>query len=297
MLINQELLRTFLVAAETETFGEAARRRHVTKSAISQQIKALEGQLGTALFERVGRHARLTGAGQRLAEVLRPHLEAIDDALATVRATGREVEGEIRIGAPRPFARHWLRPRLVGLLAEHPRLQATVVFGTPTQLERQLVERGLDLALLVRSTELPTLEVTPVYTETFMAHAAPTYLREHGTPATLDELAEHRFIVFDDDLPMHAPWWRATFGPRAGLRGEVVARIASLDEMLALAEAGLGIAVLPDYVTAPARERGTVRALGLGAKRPPARNRITLAWRRSVVPTATFEAVREALGR
>lgn len=297
MLNNQELLRTFLAAADTETFGEAARRRHVTKSAISQQLKSLEEQLGTALFERVGRRARLTPAGRTLADAVRPHLEAIDDALVAVSGAGRAVHGEVSIGSPRPFARLWLRPRLTRLLAEHPRLNARVVFGTPTELERQLVERRLDLAIMVRPPEQPTLRSVPIYTETFLAHAAPTYLRQHGAPTTIEELDAHRFIVFDDDLPMHEPWWRATFGRRAKLRGQIVIRIASLPEMLALAESGLGIAVLPDYLTERARLGGTLRELRLGSGRPPARNRIALAWRQSTVPTATFEAVKAALER
>lgn len=295
MLNNQEILRTFIAAADTETFGEAARRRHVTKSAISQQIKGLEEQLGTALFERVGRRARLTPAGRTLADAVRPHLEAIDDALAAVSDAGRAVDGEVSIGSPRPFARLWLRPRLTRLLVEHPRLRATVEFGTPTELERRLAERRLDLAIMVRATELPTLKSVPIYTETFLAHAAPSYLQRHGVPTTLEELDAHRFIVFDDDLPMHESWWRAAFGRRAKLRGQIVVRIASLPEMLALAESGLGIAVLPDYLTERARLGGTLRELRLGAGRTPARSRIFLAWRRSTVPTATFEAVRAAL--
>lgn len=221
----------------------------------------------------------------------------IDDALSAVSVAGREVDGEIRIGSPRPFARLWLRTRLVRLMREHPRLWARVVFGTPTELEQRLAERDVDLAVLVRPTELPTLETTPIHTEVFLAHAAPSYLREHGLPTTLGELHDHRFIVFDDDLPMHAPWWRATFGRRARARGEIVARVASLVEMLALCEAGLGIAVLPAYLTERARMSGTVRELRIGSRRTSARNRISLAWRRSVVATATFEACREALSR
>lgn len=297
MLINQELLRTFVIAAGSATFGEAARRRHVTKSAISQQIKALEAQLGLPLFERVGRHARLTEAGRGLAQTLGRCLQDIDDALEAAVAGSRGVEGEIRIGAPRPFCRAWLRPRLARLLAEHPGLRATVAFGSPTELERGLVERALDLAVLVREAELPGVETAHVFTETFAAYASPWYLRARGRPTTAEGFSTHRLIVFDDDLPMHAPWWRATFGPRAARRGEIVARVASLDEMLALAEAGLGIAVLPSYFAAESLARGRVVELQVPTRRAPARNRIHLAWRRSAVPTARLETVREGLLR
>jgi DNA-binding transcriptional LysR family regulator len=148
MSINQELLRTFVAAAESESFSRAAERRHVTKAAVSQQIKALEGQLGVVLFERSGGHARVTESGRALAGVLRRQFEVIDDAIAAVASSQRGVAGEVRVGTPGPFTRLWLRPRLSRLLQAHEALRVTVVFGTPRDLERRLAERELDLLIL-----------------------------------------------------------------------------------------------------------------------------------------------------
>jgi DNA-binding transcriptional LysR family regulator len=297
LLINLELLRTFVVAADAPTFSAAARALFVTKSAVSQQIKTLETQLGVELFERIGRRVQVTHAGARLASSLRRELQAIDEALEAVVSEKREVKGEVRIGAPRPFARVWLRPRLARLLTAHAELQAQVSFGTPSELETMLVGSALDLAIVARKPTSALLEARPIFTEVFEAYASRGYLRAYGTPATAADFAAHKWIAYDEDRPMQSVWWRATFAG-APARGEMVCHVASLDEMLALAQAGVGIAVLPTYFVHPPTTEGAqalqpIRPKGRASGR--ARNAIYLAWRRNAVATARFVAAREAL--
>jgi LysR family glycine cleavage system transcriptional activator len=297
VLTNLELLRTFLVAADAQTFREAAARRHVTRSAVSQQIKQLEDQLGVALFERAGRRALLTESGKALAEALRSSFETIDEAIAAVASGHRDVSGEVTVGAPGPFTRLWLRPRIVRLLKAHGGLRLVVSFGTPRELERRLADRALDLVILVRPVELPGINAVPIFTETFRAYAAPSYLKSSALPRNVADLQGHRFIVYDADLPMHGPWWRAKFGGRTPFRGKVVCRTASLYEMLALAEEGIGIVVLPDYFAGEAARRGTIVELPSvpGSRPSTATNKILLASRQNVVPTARFRIVHDGL--
>jgi DNA-binding transcriptional LysR family regulator len=299
VLINLELLRTFVAAAKTHTFREAGASRHVTASAISQQVKALESQLGIVLFERTGKFAHVTEDGRRLAEQLKISFDTVDEALERAVSSHREVAGPVRIGAPRPFGRVWLRPRLVGLLRKHPLLELHIAFGVPTKLERKLVDRELDLVILVRAARLEGVETEPIYTEQFGAWAAPSYMSANGPLASPEDVRRHRFIVFDDDLPMHSVWWRAMFGPDAEFRGPIACRVASLDEMLALAVEGLGIAVLPDYFVRESADGKDLVEVDAECRpsRRPATNAIFLAWRRRGVPTARFLAVRDALLR
>lgn len=298
---NLELLRTFIVAEATPTLSAAAAARHVTKSAVSQQLKTLESQLGVVLFEKVGRNVRPTEAARSLASTLRTAFAAIDDSVEAARELQGAIRGDVRIGAPRPFARVWLRPRLAELLRVHRELVLDVAFGVPTDLERALGAGELDLAVLVRAPERAAIETAPLFVETFEAVASPGYLKAHGTPRSAEDFAGHRVIVFDRDLPMHAAWWRATFGGRAEPRGAIACRVASLDEMLGLAAAGVGIAVLPDYFVADAIAAGEVTpvrphaAKAKGSSSARARNAIVLAWRREVVGTARVRAVRDAL--
>lgn len=282
--VSWELLRTFVAVTEARTFGDAADMLGVTVSAISQQIKSLEAQLSLPLFERVGRNARLTPDGKQLAERLKPLQQNILQALDELHQRHNLVEGELAVGSPRTFGAKWLRPRLQKLLKAHPQLCVTVAFDVPSVLEARLLEGALDICILVRPTELPGLVSKPIATETFIAVCSPGYFRE------VRELENARYIVFDDDLPMHQVWWRAQFGRKSQLRPRIAAKVASLDEMRALAESGLGIAILPDYFVADMRGLAHIKTSA-----SPAKNTLFLCWRASQVETARFLAVREAL--
>jgi DNA-binding transcriptional LysR family regulator len=289
--VSLDLLRTFIVVGSSRTFAEAARELRVSVSAISQQIRALEGQLATPLFARVGRRAVITDAGRRLHQELLPELQRIDHAVTHAIADHHEVRGDVKLGAPRPFARHWLRPRFPGLLAAHPDLTLTVTFDVPSALEHALLDGTLDLAVLTRPADDPGVDSVALFVERFVCVASAAYLARAGRPRSEEEFRAHRFIVFDDDLPMHAPWWRATFGRRKVPASSVVCRVASLDEMQALARAGVGLCVLPSYLVDG--DSALVVVDPRGSR--PATSSIFLAWRRGSVDTARRVAVASAL--
>jgi DNA-binding transcriptional LysR family regulator len=300
MLINYELLRTFLSAAAAGSFRQAAAQRFVTISAVSQQIKTLETQMGLLLFARLGRRVALTDEGAALAAALRPAFAHIDDALDGTQRSRRSLAGLIRVGAPRTFGRYWVRPRLARLLKGHPQLSLRLEFEVPSLLERRLSEGHLDVAVLARRPELATTEARVIAVERFEAVAARSYLRRWGKPTQLADFQAHRYGVFDPDLAMHGPWWRAWFGARAPLPAQIVAEVPSLDELLALAVAGVCITVLPAYLTTELVRAGRLERItpALPAARGRARgasNEIYLAWRRGAVASARLTALRAAL--
>lgn len=288
--VNLERLQTFVVAARSTTFAEAARQRGVSVSAVSQQVRALEGELGQALFERVGRRVRLTSEGRGLLDVAAVHLGAIADAVATLGARRSAVEGVVTIGSPRTFGQWWLTPRLPPLLEAAPGLRLELRFDVPTVLERALVDGGHDLVILARPPELPSVDATILAQEEFLA------VTRHPPRGALDEAAARRlrWIVFAKDRPMHDAWWRACFGRASRPNVEPVVEAPALEVMLALATRGVGAVVLPDYFVEPALERCEVHRLPVVAKRP-ARSSLFLAWRKNTVRTARLEAVRHAL--
>jgi DNA-binding transcriptional LysR family regulator len=298
MLVNHEALWTLLEVSRAGTHAAAAARLGVTPSAVGQQLKTLEGQLGVTLFERVGRRARLTTAGAVLVARLREHLPAVEAAVEEAKAQQTVVRGEVKLGGPAPFCRVWLRPRLPPLFAHYPELTLSVRFDVGSVLVRRLLAGELDLAVLSVPVEEVALESRAIAQEEFIAVASPRYLGERGTPRTVADFSARRFIAFDQDLAMLAPWWRAAFGPHTPLPQAVVCHISNLDEMLALAEAGCGIAVLPDYLVEASLSAGRVVALRperrRGSLRQP-RATLWLSWRRAAAPTARFLAVRDWL--
>ncbi|MCA2980442.1 MAG: LysR family transcriptional regulator [Myxococcaceae bacterium] len=289
--VNLERLNTFVVAALAPTFSEAARRRSLSVSAISQQVRALEGELGHPLFERLGRRVRLTAEGRQLLDVVRTHLGAIDEAISQLGERKRVVAGRVTVGCPRTFGQHWLMPRLAPLLARAPGLSLKFVFAVPSVLESQLLGGELDLAVLTRPPEAAALESEVLTYEAFVAVAAAK-----ARFGALDEASARRlsWVVFAEDRPMHEAWWSATFGAQRRGDVNVVVEAASLEWMLELVVRGVGVAVLPDYLVAPALARRALKRLPLRPRRAE-RSAIHVAWRRGVVPTARLNAVRDAI--
>lgn len=297
MAINYELLKTFVVAGNTGNFRRAAKERFVSVSAVSQQIKTLETQLGTPLFERLGRRVRLTASGRALLLELRGLFERIDAGLELASADHAAVRGSVSIGAPRSFSQHWLRPRLASLLGAHADLSVKLVYGVPSVIEPKLNDGEIDLAILVVPPELDSIERRVVAHETFVCVAAPSYFADRKKPRTLAEFMDERYVVFDRDLAMHRPWWRAAFGGRASLPRRIVAELPSCEAMLALALDGVAVTVLPDYLVDPHLERRELVRLEparRASEKPPAFP-VFLGWRSHTLESARVRVVREAL--
>lgn len=291
--VNLELLRTFVAAAQQPSFAATAALRRVSVSAISQNIRGLEEQLGMHVFERVGRRVRLTPAARALAVELEAHLRAIDDAVARARGGLAQVAGRVVVGGPRSFGAHYVVPRLTSLMKREPNLQLEMRFDVPSVLERQLADGSLDFAVLVRPAELSGIAVTQVATETFVCVAAPELVSRLPEARTHGALLAWPWLVFDADRAMLGPWWRAAFGRSAQRFESPTASVASLEQLLDFAMAGVGATVLPDYLVAEHIQRGALREVA--STRRPVRNPIYLAWRSGLVETGLTTAVRDAL--
>ncbi len=118
-------LRVFEVAARHLSFSAAAQELRVTPSAVSQQVRLLEHRLGQALFQRLPRGLRLTGAGEALLPVCRESFERLDAALLELFGDRQGDRLIVRVAAG--FARHWLLPRLADFARAHPRIPLRIV--------------------------------------------------------------------------------------------------------------------------------------------------------------------------
>jgi DNA-binding transcriptional LysR family regulator len=148
-------LRYFVAVAEEGHFGRAAERLHLTTPTLSQQIRALEREVGAPLLVRHSRGVRLTPAGEALRDAGRGVLEAADGALAAARQAAGLAAGTFRLGLLRGIP-DWLPERLEALLAEAaPGYRAVPVSGSTSDQLRMLEAGELDLALVRELAALP----------------------------------------------------------------------------------------------------------------------------------------------
>ena len=140
-------LRYFDALAETLNFTRAAERLHVTQSTLSHQIKQLEEELGTPLFDRSAKHVRMTEAGEILRSHMTPALEQIDLGLQALRQPGETITGSIRLGTTPSFNTRMVPQCVATLLNHYPSIGVMVEELPAGQILKRLRSGHLDIAV------------------------------------------------------------------------------------------------------------------------------------------------------
>lgn len=250
-------LRALVLAVEHGSLTLAARHLDLTPSAISKQLARLEEALGARLLERTTRRMRPTRAGLELTERARPLLESLDEATGAIRDRQADVAGRVRISATRAFGRVRLMPIVARLAAEHPRLELDVVLSA-TRLD--FVDDDIDLAIREGPLDDSSLTARRLRDVEILLCASPGYLAQRGTPRALDDLARHELLAVPASGPAtDLSRLRGRGGKRLALAPRI--RVNDLQSLAVLAEAGVGVAFLPDYVADDGLTRGTLRRI------------------------------------
>lgn len=227
-------LQGFAAAARHRNLSRAAESLHLTISALSHQIKALEDRLGYRLFVRGSRGIVLTDDGRRLLENIAPHLEAIERAL---KPPAPHRDDRLTLSVTPLMASAWLVPRLSAFLCRHPQLEFNL------QSSEALVDFGretaIDAALRSGHGEWPGLVAEHLFGESLRPVASPALLKRLKPTLGVPRLQElHRWPLLGDPGGYWERWF-AHFGTSAPSR--YVANFDDVDAMQRAAVAGVGI--------------------------------------------------------
>jgi LysR family cyn operon transcriptional activator len=281
-------LRYFLAVAGTLHFGRAAKRLHVSQPTLSQQIKQLEDELGSPLFERTRRTIRLTQAG----EVFVAHASrALEDVRAGTRAVGalRGLGlGVLRVGYL-PSFRGLAVPALAAVLRKYPGLRIEAHEVVVRRVESRLVDGKIDVGLALASTRLPDIDAEPVFESRLGLVVGKQHRLATESHVPLQSLEGEPFALLARGLRNRASvdtYLASTrFSPR------IVFESSAVGAILAMVRAGLAITLLPEPHFADA-ERLPVVAL---SPKPPTQLAALLFRRdapRTPAATAFAEEVR-----
>lgn len=141
-------LRTFIAVAEREHVTRAAEALHLTQSAVSATIAALERELGTKLFSRMGRGIAMTEAGQLLLAEARAILDRVQSATLAVREMSELKRGRITIKASQTIANHFLPPKLVRFHETYPGIAVEVLIGNSSEVARAVANGEVEIGLI-----------------------------------------------------------------------------------------------------------------------------------------------------
>jgi DNA-binding transcriptional LysR family regulator len=245
-------MRVFQKVAELGSFSAAADQLGVSKSAVSKTVRGLEDHLGAKLVHRTTRRLSLTDTGARYvaqAARLLADLAEIEAEAASERATPR---GRLRVNAPMSFGLGHVAPLVASLLRAHPELEIDLTLNDRVV---DLVDEGYDVA--IRIGELPdsSLIARRLGASELVLVAGAGYLAGAPALATAADLAAHRCLIY-----AYGRWreeWRLLErGRPVSVRVRGPLRANNGEALAAAAIDGLGVALLPDFIAAPALADG-----------------------------------------
>ena len=241
-------LRIFATVAELASFSRAAEQLGLAKGRVSTSVQQLEAQVGTRLLQRTTRRVRVTPDGERFLDRCKELLTEAEQLQAMFQPASTGLTGRLRIDLPNRLARDVVLPRLPEFLAAHPELEVGI---STTDRRVDLVHEGFDCVLRVGALADSDLVARPLGFLRMRNVASPAYLRAHGTPRTLDELAGHHVVHYMPSLNAQgAAWdWVDDEGRPRSLPMRARVTVNGTDAYQAAALAGLGLIQAPVFGT------------------------------------------------
>jgi DNA-binding transcriptional LysR family regulator len=279
--------------ARRGTIRAAAEALSITPSAISQQLRILEAEAGTPLLERDGRRVRVTDAGEMLvrhADAITAAIVAAESELAGARSA---ISGTLRLAAFPTAARALLPGVIAELGRAHPQLRITLRDLETAESLAALRLDEVDVAIVDEYDEVTRIREPGIDLELLLEDplhlALPIGLRDGGGPAPLSELAGASWIMDTEASALYGAVLRQCH--LAGFEPHVRSHCRDYSVIIALVEAGLGVAVLPGLALRDRELRAQVVPLA-----PPLERRVLLALKPGRRSHPAVAALLDALG-
>ncbi|MDX2307022.1 MAG: LysR family transcriptional regulator [Hyphomicrobium sp.] len=253
--MDWDKLRIFHAAAAAGSFTHAGDTLAMSQSAISRQVSALEKDLGIALFHRHARGLVLTEQGEVLYRTVSEVMNKLQTVEVLLSDSTTKPSGELRVAAPVGLGTVWVTARIREFVELYPDIRVDLILDDG---QIDIAMREADVAIWTREPDQPELIRRLLFTAKVKAMASVQYLRMHGTPETLEDLDRqgHRIISYSGQPSQHLPaiTWLETAG-REGMEPRVpTVRINSVVAIKHAILAGVGIGMIPDYMTETATD-------------------------------------------
>ncbi|HEY9234117.1 MAG TPA: LysR family transcriptional regulator [Phenylobacterium sp.] len=237
-------IKTFVAAAQTGSFGAAARRLRTTQPTVTRRIEDLELRLGARLFDRGLRGVSLTRAG-----------EMVYDRALTMERASREIErlsldhdspgsGDVTVAIPEGLGAYVLGMEVAGFVRENPLIRLGIDCGFYPE---NPVDSHVDLSIqLVSAGGAPELQATPLATLHYALFASREYLETYGSPTRIEEAVGHRFIYHSAQVSARGRWEAKTSAFLELSAPSMVVNSSTL--MLHAIQRGAGIGAIPTAI-------------------------------------------------
>lgn len=263
-----EQLRIFVAVAEREHLTKAASALHLTPSAVSSAVRALEDRYGAPLFHRVGRRIEMTEAGRIFlgeAKATLAHAQAAELALSELGGLKR---GTLNIQASQTIASYWLPPVLVRFHDAHPMIDVRLIVGNTQSVSRAVLDGTANLGFVEDEIDEPALATQVVAEDRLIVVVAPEHPWADGRRVLPTDIANARWIMREPGSGTRSAFesaLRANGIEPAALN--VAIELPSNEAVLSAVEFGIFVAVVSELVAARHVDAG--RLVRVGFDLPP----------------------------
>lgn len=286
-------IRVFRAAAQHLNFSRAAEELLLTQPAVTQQIKALEEEFGTPLFDRGGGRISLTAAGRALLPFTDQMKALSEEAITSVAAVSGEQAGELALGASQTIAQYLLPNLVASFLKNQPRIRITARSGNSDEMLKALLAREIQLALIEGPEQRKDVHVEP-FMEDHMVLVVPAGHEWADLEIKPLALQDERLLMREFGSGSRRVVEHALAG--VGLKGKdlrISMELDSTEGLLSAVEAGLGITFVSRWAVRNQLALGTLklaRVEGLKLAR-----RFSIAYLAGPEPGGTVGAFRRML--
>ena len=246
--MDWDKLRIFHSVADAGSFTHAGETLNLSQSAVSRQIGALEEGLGVMLFHRHARGLILTEQGETLYRTAHDVSARLAMTEAMITDAAEKPRGELKVTTTVGFGSTWLTPRIREFTEHYPDVTLHLILD---DRELDLGMREADIAIRMHEPVQGDLVKRKLVRVHRHIYASPEYLSRNGTPATIEDLADHKLIVYGEEAPtvLADVNWLLTLGDKGGKkRLKPTLKVNNIYGTLLAVESGVGIAGLPDYI-------------------------------------------------
>lgn len=236
-------LRYFLAVAEDAHFRRAAERLHVSQPTLSLQVQELEKELGTALFDRIGRRVRLTQAGQVFRDYARRALAVLDEGKAALGEIDGMLRGSLSLGVVQTVNAYLIPPVIARFSTDYPNVRLRVEELAAGEIENGILGGSLDLGISFLPPAHKEIESERLFDEEFVLAVQPAHRFGSRDRLRVVELAGEPLCLLGKEFCTRRII-NESFS-RAGVEPTVVVEMNSVEGVVAVVEAGGPATILP----------------------------------------------------
>jgi LysR family transcriptional regulator, low CO2-responsive transcriptional regulator len=263
--IDSKQLRAFVKLAQTGSFTLAAKELHVTQSAISHSMKALEADVGCLLLDRMGKKIVPTQAGEQLLHHAEKILKEMALTRESLRQLGKWGRGRLRVGASAAACQHILPAVLREFKESFPQYEIAIEPGDVTELLEALRDHRIDLGIGLEPEKEPQLEFHSLFGDELFFMTSPLHPWAVARAVNRAEIPRQNYVLYNKKS--YTFRMVEKYFEREDMVLNTVIELGSLEAIKELVKLGLGVSILAPWAARKELESGSLVSLPLGRRK------------------------------